>query len=282
MNKILITGATGFIGTHLLKALSNRNDFIYAASRNDGDISLINTWENFPDCNIVVHLAGKSFIPDSWKDVYSYSQNNLLSTISALEYCKNRNARLIFLSSYMYGNPITLPISENDPIIVQNPYALTKKWAEESCEFYSKNNNIPVTIIRPFNVYGPGQSISFLLPHIINQIKNNKEIKVKDLVPKRDYIYIADLINLIIKAIDTKLEFEVFNVGSGISYSVGEIISMIQKIFGSNLPVFTDDTIRKGEIMNTIADITKANKILNWAPNYDIYKGLKETIGPIN
>jgi GDP-4-dehydro-6-deoxy-D-mannose reductase len=281
MNNILVTGACGFIGTHLLKALNKRDNFVYAASRNDGDISLNETWNNFPDCDIVIHLAGKSFVPESWTDVYGYSETNLLSTIAALEYCKNKNAKLIFLSSYLYGNPVSLPISENAPLIIQNPYALTKKWAEESCEFYSNNYHIPVTIIRPFNVYGPGQSSSFLLPHIINQIKNNNEIKVKDLTPKRDYIYITDLINAIIKAIDTNFEFEIFNIGSGLSYSVGEIISMIQEIFGLNLPVLSEDTIRKGEIMNTIADISKAKQILNWAPTYDIYNGLKETIEPI-
>lgn len=282
MNSILVTGSTGFIGTHLLKTLNKRNDFVYSASRNDGDISLTQTWNSFPDCDIVIHLAGKSFVPDSWTDVYGYSQTNLLSTIAALEYCKNKNARLIFLSSYLYGNPVSLPISENAPLIIQNPYALTKKWAEESCEFYSNNYNIPVTIIRPFNVYGPGQSSSFLLPQIINQIKSKKEIKLKDLTPKRDYIYITDLINAIIKAIDTNLGFELFNIGSGVSYSVEEIVSIIQKIFGLNLPVLSEDTIRKGEIMNTIADISKANQILNWAPTYSIYDGLKETIGPLN
>ena len=282
MNSILVTGSTGFIGTHLLKTLNKRNDSVYAASRNDGDISLTQTWNSFPDCNIVIHLAGKSFVPDSWTDVYGYSQTNLLSTIAALEYCKNKNARLIFLSSYLYGNPFSLPISENAPLIIQNPYALTKKWAEESCEFYSNNYNIPVTIIRPFNVYGPGQSSSFLLPQIINQIKSKNEIKLKDLTPKRDYIYITDLINAIIKAIDTNLGFEIFNIGSGVSYSVEEIVSIIQKIFGLNLPVLSEDTIRKGEIMNTIAEISKANQILNWAPIYSIYDGLKETIGPLN
>ena len=282
MNNILVTGAAGFIGGHLLNTLNKRNDIFFAATRKNGDISLTQTWKNFPDCNIVVHLAGKSFVPESWSNVHAYTEANLLSTISALEYCKQRNAKLIYLSSYMYGNPSYLPISENMPLIVQNPYALTKRWAEESCEFYSNNFDIPITIIRPFNVYGPGQSSNFLLPHIINQLKYGKEIRVKDLAPKRDYIYIEDLINAIIKAIDTDLGYEIFNIGSGESYSVREIISIVQKIYGSNLPIYSEESTRKAEIMNTIADISKANKILQWSPCCDIYMGLKETIESIN
>jgi nucleoside-diphosphate-sugar epimerase len=178
----------------------------------------------------------------------------------------------------MYGNPSHLPISEKMPVVIKNPYALTKRWAEESCEFYHNNFDIPITILRPFNVYGPGQSSNFLLPHIINQLKYGKEIRVKDLAPKRDYIYIKDLINAIIKAIDTNLGYEIFNIGSGESYSVKEIISIVQEISGLSLPVFSEESERKSEIMNTIADISKANELLKWAPYFDIYKGLQETI----
>ena len=281
MINILVTGSTGFIGKHLIKELNKIDVNIFPTTRKDGDICLTETWNNYPDCELVIHLAAKSFIPDSWLDIYDYSKTNLLSTIAALEYCKKRNAKLIFISSYLYGNPLTLPISENTPLKIQNPYALTKKWAEESCEFYSLNYNIPITIIRPFNVYGPGQSSHFLIPHIINQLKYNKEIRVKDLEPMRDYIYITDLVNAIIKSININRKFEIFNIGSGISYSVSELILIIQKIYGSNLPILSDKISRNCEIINTVADISKANQILNWSPSYDIYSGLKETLDSI-
>lgn len=282
MNNILVTGSAGFIGSHLLNELNERKYKYFSATRKNGDISLTRTWDQFPDCNIVIHLAGKSFVPNSWSNFLGYAETNLLSTICALEYCKQRNAKLIFLSSYMYGNPVTLPIPESANLKVQNPYALTKKWSEEACEFYSTNFKIPITIIRPFNVYGPGQPISFLLPHIISQLRNADEIRVKDLEPKRDYVYVKDLINVILKAVETDLDFEIFNVGSGESYSVGDIITFVQKINNSQLPVFSEETTRKGEIMNTIADISKAKKILKWSPEWDIVKGLKETIESIN
>ena len=282
MNNILVTGAGGFIGTHLLDALNRRNDNYFATTRKNGNISLTETWKNFPSCSTVIHIAGKSFVPESWSNVHDYIEANLQSTISALEYCKERNARLIFLSSYMYGNPDFLPIPETAQLKVQNPYAITKKWAEEACEFYSNNFNIPITIFRPFNVYGPGQPSNFLLPHIICQLKKGKEIRVKDLSPKRDYIFVKDLIHAIIMSIDKNLGFEVFNIGSGKSYSVEEIISFIQQINNSNLPVFSENTIRKGEILDTIADISKATELLNWSPTWNIYTGLKETIESIN
>jgi GDP-4-dehydro-6-deoxy-D-mannose reductase len=282
MNNILVTGAAGFIGSHLVNTLYKSSDNFFAASRSNGDISLNQTWKNFPDCNIVVHLAGKSFVPESWANFHSYAEANLLSTISALEYCRQRRAKLIYLSSYMYGNPSYLPISENMPVVVQNPYALTKRWAEDSCEFYSNNYDIPITIIRPFNVYGPGQSSNFLVPHLISQLKLGKEIRVKDLAPKRDYVYINDLISAIIKAVKIDLGYEIFNIGSGKSYSVKEIISIVQEIYGSSLPVFSEESERKSEIMDTIADISKANKLLNWSPCCDIYNGLQKTIESIN
>jgi nucleoside-diphosphate-sugar epimerase len=278
MNNILVTGSGGFIGNHLMNELNKRNLKYFAATRGNGDISSPRTWNDFPDSKVVIHLAGKSFVPDSWSNSYGFTETNLLSTICALEYCKQRNAKLIFLSSYMYGNPLSLPIPEDAQIKVQNPYALTKKWSEEACEFYSNNFNFPVIIIRPFNVYGPGQPSNFLLPHIISQLKLENEIRVKDLTPKRDYVYVKDLINAILKAVEADLGFEIFNIGSGESYSVGDIISIVQKLNNSNLPVYSEETSRKGEILDTIADISKALKILDWYPQWDISKGLKETL----
>lgn len=117
-----------------------------------------------------------------------------------------------------------------------------------------------------------------MLPHIVNQIKNNREIRINDLAPRRDYLYVKDLVNAIILALDVNIEFEVFNIGSGESYSVGEIILMLQKINRSNLPVYSGSNIRKGEIVDTVADISKAKEILKWSPSWNIYAGLKELI----
>ena len=172
----------------------------------------------------------------------------------------------------MYGNHVSLAILECANLKVQNQYALTKNWSEDACELFSNNFKIAITFIRPFNFYGPRQPSIFLLEHIISQLRNNDEIRVKDLEPRRDYVYVKDLINAILKTVETDLDFEFFNVGFGESYSVGDIITFAQKLYNSQLPVSSEDTSRKVEIMNTIVDKSKAKKILNWSPEWDIIK----------
>ena len=126
------------------------------------------------------------------------------------------------------------------------------------------------------------QASNFLLPHIVNQLKTKSEIRVNDLEPKRDYIYVKDLVNAIMAALEVNLKFEVFNIGSGESYSVCEIIGILQKISATNFPVNSNNNIRIGEILDTVADISKAKKHLNWSPSWNIYAGLKEVFESVN
>ena len=276
MNKILITGASGFIGKHLIPKLINEGFEVIEINRKDGDVANEITWEKFPQSDLVIHLAGKSFVPDSWQDPGTFIKCNLLGTVSALNYCRKHNAGLIFLSSYLYGNPTYLPIPENAPLLDANPYALSKHLAEDVCQFFSRNFNIDITIFRPFNVYGPYQSRDFLIPSIIRQIKNNEPIKVKDLEPKRDYIYINDLVSAIIAAVKNHKGFHIYNMGSGTSYSVKELINEIQSVMGSQLDVYSEEVRRKDEIMDTIADISLAGKELGWTPKWTLAEGLME------
>ena len=277
MNKILITGASGFIGRYVVEKLSLNNQEIIKVDRSLGDIGDETTWTSFPEANIVIHLAGRSFVPDSWIRPEEYFKSNLLGTIGALNYCRKHNARLIFLSSYMYGNVKNMPIPENAELIAKNPYALSKKFCEEACNFYSDNFNIGVTIFRPFNVYGHGQPDDFLIPSILQQIKEGKEIHVKDLKPKRDYVYVEDVVDAIIKSIDYKGEHCLFNIGSGVSHSVHELIDIIQNLMGSYLPVISEELRREGEIMDSIADITRIQTQLQWFPR-SLKEGLLKTI----
>jgi nucleoside-diphosphate-sugar epimerase len=180
---------------------------------------------------------------------------------------------LVFISSYLYGNPSSLPISETAALFTPNPYALSKKIAEDYCRFYADSFQVNTTIIRPFNLYGFGQSENFLIPEIIGQVLKGDPIHVKDLEPKRDYIFITDFIDAIIRCID-KNKFDIINIGSGISYSVGEIIQMIQEICGTELTVINSAEKRPAEIMDTIADISKAKEILGWSPTTSMYEGL--------
>jgi len=137
---------------------------------------------------------------------------------------------------------------------------------------------LDISIIRPFNVYGIGQPKDFLIPSLISQIKNSNIIKVKDLEPKRDYVYIDDLITAIISSVNTINGYKIFNIGSGESYSVAELIQTLQKIAGTNLSIESLNERRKDEIMNTVADISKAKLELNWQPKITLYQGLSTLI----
>jgi nucleoside-diphosphate-sugar epimerase len=280
MIKILVTGASGFIGKFLVTALRTNGYEVIEITSKQGDISQEKTWSQFPKADCVVHLAAKSFVPDSWNKPGEFIQCNLLGTVCALNYCKNNQASLLFLSSYLYGKADILPIPESAKLKSTNPYALSKYLAEEACKFYAESFNLNITILRPFNVYGPAQPKHFLIPTIIEQIKSNSSIKVMDLEPKRDYIYIDDLVSAMVKSIMLTKGFNILNIGSGKSCSVEELICMIQKIMGTDLPVISSSSRRKDEIMNTVADIQLAKSKLNWSPIWHIESGLAEICKP--
>jgi GDP-4-dehydro-6-deoxy-D-mannose reductase len=273
MTKVLVTGATGFIGSHLIPKLRCKKHEVFTANTRSGDIADTSTWSAFPDAEIVVHLAGRTFVPDSWIDPGGFLQTNLGGTICALNYCRERKARLIFLSAYLYGVPERLPIPEGARLKANNPYALSKKLAEDACRFYSDYYGINITVLRPFNIYGPGQDSKFLIPSIIEQVLRGVTLEVKDLEPKRDYLYIEDLTAAFLSAIEKPQRFDIFNIGSGTSHSVGEVIALIQNIAKKNLPVYSEEKRRQEEIMDTRADITRAREILGWSPHWSLPEG---------
>ena len=278
MTKILVTGAPGFIGQNLMPKLNVCGYETLAVGRSEGDIADKSTWINFERADVLIHLAGSAFVPDSWKDPSGFMKANLYGTVCALDYCRQHNAKFIYLSSYLYGNPRELPIPESALLVANNPYALSKKLAEEACEFYANFYGVKVVIFRPFNVYGPGQSKNFLIPSIIKQICVGDTVCVKDLNPRRDYIYIDDLVDAIVKAVNGQLDFDIFNIGTGQSYSVAELIDIIQKIKGTSLKVHSDSERRLGEVMDTQAEIKKAMNILDWRPKYSLQAGLEKMI----
>jgi nucleoside-diphosphate-sugar epimerase len=205
-------------------------------------------------------------------------RSNLLGTIEALEFCRRHGARLVFLSSYMYGEPERLPIDETAPVIARNPYALSKKLAEDACRFYAESFGTSVTVFRPFNVYGPGQAEPFLVPFIARQIWEGKEIRVKDLAPRRDYVYVQDVVDGIVSGAEQGLGYQLFNLGSGQSHSVEELIAAMQLVSGSALPVTTAGERRPEEIMDTVADISAARRAFGWTPGYSLRDGLALTL----
>ncbi len=278
MKKIIITGASGFIGRALIDYLKDKNCKVIPYSSKNGDVNSQKTWDKMQKANVVIHLAAMTYVPDSWEHSKKFLSVNSLSLLNAINYCKKNKCRLIFLSSFIYDNVNENPIKENALKSPQNPYALSKKIAEEICEFYKKVDNLDVIILRPFNVFGFGQKKTFLIPTIINQILDGEIISIMDIKPRRDYIFINDLINAIEKSILYKGNKYIFNIGSGKSYSVLEVINTLQDLFKTNLSVKCSKKTRKMEIDETIADITLANIELNWRPKYTLKSALKEIV----
>tara|TARA_Y100000739_G_scaffold225908_1_gene232569 strand:- start:2251 stop:3096 length:846 start_codon:yes stop_codon:yes gene_type:complete len=275
MKKILITGASGFIGKSLVEEFKNDDFKIFCYSSKDGDIYLEDTWNKMPKANFLIHLAGKTFVPLSWENPKQFLDINSSSLFNAIKYCQKNNCKLVYLSSFIYGNK-NMAIDEESKLSPQNPYALSKLIGENICNFYRRVDNLNVIILRPFNIFGRGQKESFLIPKLIKQIKNEDKIIVMDTKPKRDYLYIKDLTNAIKKSLSYKGKYHIFNIGSGISHSVEDVINILQKLFKTNLEVESTQEIRKMELNETIANIQLANRELGWSPEYTLESALRE------
>lgn len=275
MTSVLVTGASGFLGKHLVPRLRAEGHETNTMDHASGDVSDRATWQRFAPADVVVHLAAKSFVPDSWEFPSAFLRTNLSGTVEALEYCRLHRAHLVFLSSYIYGDVVRQPVSESSALAATNPYALSKKLAEEACQFYAERYGVSVTVLRPFNIYGPGQSETFLVPTILKQLESRTEVRVRDLEPRRDYIYVTDVVDAIIRAVAASGGYSVLNLGSGRSSSVAELIHAIQQVWGTHLPVRSDGVRRQDEIMDTIADISRAEACLGWKPRFTLRQGLE-------
>ena len=197
-----------------------------------------------------------------------------------LELCRLKNAGMIFFSSYVYGHPQYQPIDEYHPVHAFNPYAQTKVICESLCEGYNRDFKVPVTIFRPFNIYGKGQNPDFLIPAIIEQARKGK-ITIKDDRPKRDYIHVSDIVEAIVAVIKTKNsdnEIKTYNLGTGISYSVKEIVEIVQSLFNREIDYLCTNEYRPNDVMDTVADTTKIKRELEWSPAITIIEGIKKML----
>lgn len=273
----LITGAGGFIGQALCANLRAKGRNVLALTSADGDVAAAATWKSLPPSRVVFHLAGRCFVPDSWSHSSDFVSTNVAGVERALSYCREHGARLVQASAYVYGIPERLPIHENDRVSPNNPYALTKYLAEQLCEFAAQYQSVAATALRIFNVFGPGQRTDFLIPRIVQQVIAGKEIRVMDLAPRRDYIYLTDVVEAFIKAGDSEINtgFHAINLGSGYSLSVAEIIAKIQTVAGTRLPVITDSAERRQEIPDVVADISVAQRVLGWRPRMNFESGIE-------
>jgi GDP-4-dehydro-6-deoxy-D-mannose reductase len=276
---VLVSGAKGFVGSRLVQRLSSDETVnVISLDRHCGDITQLETWLRQPCANAVVHLAARSYVPDSWANPGEFFHTNVSGAINALEYCRRNNARLVFLSSYVYGNPDVLPINELAEIRATNPYMASKKSAEDICRYYAEWFGVPVAILRPFNVYGVGQDGKFLIPTVVRQHLSGEKVTVQDLAPRRDYVYVDDLIEAIVCAIQSKHACETYNIASGTSHSVQDVIELVAKLTGKPVPVESLGNRRPNEVMDTRGDIGKAAALLSWRPRWSLEMGLSAII----
>jgi GDP-4-dehydro-6-deoxy-D-mannose reductase len=275
MSLVIVTGASGFIGAVVVGSLRDAGYTVVPVSRDGRDVAEASFWTSLPLADHLVHLAGRSYVPDSWRSPANFYATNVVGVARAAEYCRRTRAHLLFVSSYVYGTPRYLPIDEDHPLAPGSPYALSKVLAEQVCAFHAEAEQLAATIVRPFNVFGPGQRTEFLIPAVADQIKRGGDIRVKDTSPRRDYLFIDDLAAALERTLRSPEGLRVFNLGSGSSYSVAEVINMAQAIAGTRFEVHCEEAPRQNEIADVRADITRARTQLGWEPRVSLREGLE-------
>jgi nucleoside-diphosphate-sugar epimerase len=279
ITRVLVTGASGFVGKHLVDRLTSDGKDVVAPLRSEG-FDILRDELPLDGVEHVIHLAALTGVVEAWDDPVIYHNVNTHGTVRVLDQCRRQGCSMTYVSTYVYGQPKSLPVAESAPTIANNPYGFSKLMAEKACEFYAASFNVPAVILRLFNGYGPGQSDRFLLPHIARQVASDNctQIEVKDLRPRRDYVYISDVVDAFICAMDAH-PGDIFNIGSGVSYSVEDIIKIALNVAGVDKPYgCPTQLIRKNEVDDVVADISLIEKSIGWKPKVDIADGLKRLI----
>lgn len=281
MKKILITGGKGFIGKHIEKYLAERGYEVETPSSDELNVLRQDDWDKWKEKEIahIVHLAGKTFVPDSWEKPEEFFQVNTMGTLQTLHFCRKQHIGMTYISAYIYGQPKSNPIPEDADINPNNPYARSKYMAEELCEFFCKYFDMDISILRLFNVYGPGQQERFLIPFIIKQALSEEEsITVQDVEPKRDYIYIDDVCHAIELSIQKTSGYHLFNIGSGESFSVREVIDKIQQVAHTDKKVYSKNNVRRNELNDVIANVERIKQEWGWEPQVTLEAGLLQCV----
>ncbi|ANB57676.1 3-beta hydroxysteroid dehydrogenase/isomerase family protein [Anoxybacillus sp. B7M1] len=311
--KILVTGADGFIGSHLTEELVRQGydvkAFVYYNSFNSwgwldtspesikkelevfaGDIrDPHGVKEAMKGCDVVLHLASLIAIPYSYHSPDTYIDTNIKGTLNVLQAARELDIQKVVhtSTSEVYGTAQYVPIDENHPLQGQSPYSASKIGADQMAIAFYRSFETPVAIIRPFNTYGPRQSARAVIPTIITQLASGKrKIKLGSLHPTRDFNYVKDTVNGFISVMKHDQSIgEVINIGSNFEVSIGETAQLIAEIMGVDIEIETDDArIRpeKSEVERLWADNSKAKTLLGWEPKYGgkegFKRGLKETI----
>jgi NAD dependent epimerase/dehydratase len=306
---VLVTGAGGFIGSHLVEALVAKGaevkTLVRYNSRNDwgmlenlppvvkdnldittGDIIDFGVVKKaIKNCDIVFHLAALIGIPYSYNAPESYVNTNVKGTLNILQASLDEGVEKIVhtSTSEVYGTAKYVPIDENHPLQGQSPYSASKIGGDMLAHSYFLSFNAPVAIIRPFNTFGPRQSARAVIPTIISQGLSAQKIRLGSLTPVRDLTYVKDTVNGFIKVAESDHSIgQIINIGNGKGITIGELAKKILILMGCpNIPIQADEErVRpeKSEVMQLICDNSKAKRMIGWYPECSLDQGLEETI----
>ena len=287
MKTILVTGFNGFIGTHLIPALASKYALIGLSNSKNPLIKIPQIKQNISTINensipgkisTIIHLAATSDVDYCQNNPVDSSIVNILGTQKILELARKKDANVIFLStSHVYGNPIQIPIKEDDEKNPQSIYSATKLSAEIICKSYFHSYGINTAVARLFSVYGPNNPKHSLVANIIKQLVVGKAIQLGNISSKRDFLYVQDVIDAILLLVKKNHGYAEYNIGSGTSHSVSHICDMLKKISGKNISVKSVQTkLRKNDIHEVVSDPNKI-KSLGWKPKISLYDGLRFT-----
>ncbi|OGV13394.1 MAG: NAD-dependent dehydratase [Stygiobacter sp. RIFOXYC12_FULL_38_8] len=307
MKKVLITGAGGFIGSHLTELLVRKGfevkAFVRYNSRNNwgwletsevkdqieivtGDIrDYDSVYNSLHGCSTVFHLAALIGIPYSYVSPKAYIETNVNGTYNVLQASKEFGLENILLTSTSetYGTAQYVPIDEKHPLVGQSPYSASKIAADQLAISYYRSFNLPVKIVRPFNTYGPRQSARAIIPSVIAQLLNgNEQIKLGNLSPTRDLTFVKDTCKGFVEIFSSdKLFGEITNIGMSNEISIGGLVKKISSLTGKEVEIITEEErIRpdKSEVERLYCSNKKLLENTNWMPDYSLDKGLIETI----
>lgn len=304
---VLVTGAGGFIGSHLTERLvaagARTRALIHYNSagragwldrspvRGDVEIALGDLGDPgtlraaIRDVEVVFHLAALIAIPYSYRAPLSYVRTNVEGTANLLQAALDAGVgRVVHTStSEVYGTPRTVPIGENHPLQGQSPYAASKIGADKIAEAYHHSFDLPVTTLRPFNTFGPRQSARAVIPAIVTQALTAPTVRLGNLAPTRDLNFVADTVDGFLKiAAHPAAVGETFNLGSGREIAIGDLAATILRLVGEDKPIIGADPQRTrpaaSEVERLCADSSKAREVLGWAPRTTLEEGLETTI----